>query len=311
MVVESLDFILQRPSMQSKKLLFQYLFGLSTKKQFLDAFEDRPYANSLLTRARDSGYVMKNCKLYAYHFYKNHWARPSDFGVNMVDAAFLKRLDLEIDSSVPALTVRGYDRLVGKMLRSAHMHAYVGKLIYKKMAFLMKPSYGFSADDLRSMLIHKVVYALLKQYPMFYSPLHFQNTAKTVIHNTAMSFIKAQTRQKRISTIQNSDGTWSSLKAPLDLIQDVAAVPTIDPRKKELLQSLVQIADSFPPTVQRFLMCMGGVHDEEFSEFLGIDNAAAIESMKYEHYRSKLECHLGVTQEQTEALFNHVRAKLS
>lgn len=296
--------------MAAKKLLFMYLFNQINQVKFISNFEDKRYAKELLIRARRSGYVMKNCKLFAYFYYKNGWARAHEFGVDIRDAALLKRLELKIKSDVPAMTLAGFDRAVSSMLLSNHMRAHVSMLVYRKMIFLTSQSYGHTVDELRSRLRAKAIYALMKQYPMFKSPLHFQNVAKTTIHNTAMTFIKDQTRQKRISTIQNADGTWSSLKAPLESIMELAA-PSEDHHKKDMLKSLVQISEKFSSRVQRFLLCMGGVHDPEFSEYLGVDNATAVDRMRYDVYRSKLEAHLGVTPEQTEALFNHVRAKLA
>jgi len=307
---ESLNTELRGAPMAAKKLLFMYLFNQISQAKFTSNFEDRKYAKELLDLARASGYVLKNCKLFAYHYYKNGWARPADFGVDMRDAAMLKRLDLKIKSTVPALTVAGYDRMVEGMLLSKHMVSHVNKLIYKKMIFLTSQSYGYTVGELRSVLLHKAIYALMKQYPLFSSPLHFQNVAKTTIHNTAMTFITAQTRQKRQSMIQNADGTWSSLKAPLESCMEMAA-PSVDQHTKDMLASLVKISSKFSTNVQRFLLCMGGVHDPQFSEYLGMDNSTAVDSMRYDQYRSKLEAHLGVTSAQTEALFSHVRNQLS
>lgn len=307
---ESLNTELRGAPMVAKKLLFMYLFNQISQAKFITNFEDRKYAKELLDMARASGYVMKNCKLFAYHYHRNGWARPADFSIDMRDAAMLKRLELKLKTKTPALTVAGYDRMVEGMLCSRHMQGHVNKLIYKKMIFLTSESFGFTVGELRSLLLHKAIYALMKQYPLFSSPLHFQNTAKTTIHNTAMSFITAQTRQKRQSMVQNSDGTWSSLKAPIESIMELAA-PREDHYTRDTLASIVKLSDKFSANVQRFLLCMGGVHDPKFSEYLGIDNATAVDSMRYDQYRSKLEAHLGVTAEQTEALFNHVRNKLA
>lgn len=308
--MESLNIELRGAPMAAKKLLFMYLFNQISQAKFTSNFEDKKYAKEILELARASGYVMKNCKLFAYHHYKNGWARPADFGVDMRDAAMLKRLELKIKSKVPALTVAGYDRMVETMLCSRHMTAHVNKLIYKKMIFLTSQSFGFTVGELRSTLLHKAIYALMKQYPLFSSQLHFQNVAKTTIHNTAMTFITAQTRQKRQSMIQNADGTWASLKAPLESCLEMAA-PSEDHHTRDTLASLVQISGKFSANVQRFLLCMGGVHDPKFSEYLGVDNSTAVDSMRYDQYRSKLEAHLGVTSAQTEALFNHVRNQLA
>lgn len=308
--MESLNTELRGAPMVAKKLLFMYLFNQISQAKFITNFEDKKYAKEILDMARKSGYVMKNCKLFAYHYHRNGWARPEDFKVDMRDAAMLKRLELKLKTKTPALTVAGYDRMVQNMLCSPHMRAHVNKLVYRKMIFLTSQSWGWTVEELRSILLHKAIYALMKQYPLFSSHLHFQNTAKTTIHNTAMTFITAQTRQKRQSMIQNPDGTWSSLKAPIESIMELAA-PRDDHHTRDMLKSLVQLSDKFSTSVQRFLLCMGGVHDPEFSEFLGVDNSTAVDSMRYDQYRSKLEAHLGVTSVQTEALFNHVRNQLA
>lgn len=294
----------------AKVVIMQWLFGQVTYNQLIASFEEPAYGRELVKIAQESGYINKCCKLFAYYHYYYKEAKPADFDIAKQDVHLLKNLGLQFPSKVnmKPMTLRQFDRTTERMLYSRHMVAHVGKLINKKLRWLY--TFGYDFDELQSMLIIKALYGLAKQYPYFESALHFQNVAKRVIHNEAMSLITMHTRGKRKRLVQNPDGTISSLMAPLEAIKELQATERFDTQTRDSLTSIVQLSPAMSLEIQRFLKCMCGQPCPKFSAYLGMDNSDAVDSMRYDVYRSKLEAHLGVTRVQTDRILGKLRQHL-
>lgn len=290
--------------------LFAYLFGLIDKRAFYEYVGDRELARKAVNNARSSehaGYVLKNCKLFAYAAYKARLQgltiRAKDFDVTQRDASFLRRLNLR-DHSYHALSITQYDKLVAQSLMTPDMRAYVGRLISKKLIFLVH-SYGVSREDLESSLTSAALYALYKQYPKYESALHAKNICKTTIHNTAMNLIQHHTRGKRQALQRSVGGGFEAVHVPLDAVFDLAA--PVEHDYKEALVSLVSLQDRMTPRVQQFIQCAAGKYHEGLSTFLGIANDEAVESMQYDTYLSRLRSYFNVSEAQTQVLFAKLR----
>src|SRR3954465_10427737 len=80
--------------------LFAYLFNRIDLKKFISFVGNQAEGNRIKDIARKDGYLLKNCKLYAYACYVNRLAGqklPSnkEFEVDDDDASILKRLNLD------------------------------------------------------------------------------------------------------------------------------------------------------------------------------------------------------------------------
>ena len=294
--------------------LFAYLFGMIDKRAFYEYVGDRELARSTVKNARASehaGYVLKNCKLFAFAAYKarlqGSTVRAKDFGVTQRDAVFLRKLNLQ-DSKYHAFSVDQYDKLIAQSLMTSEMRAYVGKLISKKLIFLVR-SYGVDRSDLEASLQFAALYALYKQYPKYESALHAKNICKTTIHNTAMNIIKHHTCGKRQALQKAMGGGFEAVHVPLDVVFDLAAPDVCE--YKDTLVSLVSLHDRMTPKVQQFIHCAAGQYHEGLSTFLGVSNDEAVESMQYEAYMAKLRSYFRVSEEQTSQLFAKLRPHLA
>lgn len=292
--------------------LFAYLFGLLNKQDYYDYIGDRVLARNVLVQARSTGYVLRDCKLFAHACTSCRHAgqkppSPKRFGIERVDANFLSRLNLNTHQYKLWLPEQ-LDNLVARSLMSADMRAYIGKLISKKMIFLVN-SYGVHRHDLESSLTSAALYAMYKQFPRYESALHAENICKCTIHNTAMNLIKHHTRGKRQALRRSLGGSFESVNVTLDAVMDVPC-STDHLELKDQLESLVALTPRMSQAVQDFLMISAGKFDSAFSEFLGVNNSDAVESMPYARYMAKVRTFLGVSEEQTENLFCRLRPHL-
>lgn len=294
--------------------LLRYLFSQFSQADFIrhvgtDAVS-RKEARRLIVAAQESGYILKNCKLYAFYYHVHQSGRPEDFGVERQDVSVLRRLDLTFKHAVRPMTLDRFDEIASRLLSCTELKNYMGKFITKKMSFLIK-SFGWTASDLKAELQGAALYALMRQYPVFQSPLHFKNVAKTAIHNHGQTLISAQTRGKRQNLQRESDGSFSSVLVPIEPIADY--VPDHVSHRTQVhedLQAIVKMSTHFSLKVKDFLTCMAGEHHAGFSEYLNRDNSEAVDSMRYDLYRGRLEKYLNVSRDQTDALLSHIKENL-
>ena len=298
-----------RSSVRDLSVLFAYLFGRIDKFEYRRLMPDREDAKTVWEAACRSGYVLKNCKLYAYAVHKNRASglatSPARYGIEASDVALLGRLNLRHLDDHPALSVFDYDNLEGSLLSSAQLRVYIGKFISKKLIFLTR-SYGLTREDLHGDLIHVAMYALRKQYPAYQSDLHALNICKTAIHNHGIGLIEFWTRQKR-NALTNKDGVFSARTVDLEALPDQSIRPEHEDPHRILINSLVGLEGRVSNRAWVFLQSAAGIYHEAFSAYIGIPNDEAVLAWKYERYLTKLRAFTGVNERQTARLFNKIR----
>lgn len=295
--------------------LFAYLFNRIDMERFITRVGDRKEGTRIKDIARVNGYILKNCKLYAYAV---HVARKKGetlpkartFGVAPKDIKMLKSLNLKhLSPTFKAFSLEEYDATVNDMITSSEIKNYVGKFVSKKMAFLMR-SYGETREDIEAYLKEMAIISVYKQYPRYASYLHFINVAKAQIHNKGQSFITSSTAKSRQKLILNREGASEAVHVSLEVLNDLAAPIAYGTEIKERLQALSQLEHLFPERTKEFLMCVSGQYHEGFSEFLKCSNDIVVESMGWPKYMDKVQKYFDTTPERTERLFTKIRNRI-
>ncbi len=298
---------------QVVSVLFAYLFKQIDKYEYRKAMPSREIAKEVWERVRDNGYVMRDCKLYAYAFHKNSKAgiptSPAMYGVARADVACLRKLNLShVPASYPALTLEQFSAIEGDFLTSTQTDEYIGKFISKVLRFLIK-SYGVKREDLKNEMQINAMYAMRKQYPYFKSELHMRNTAKTSIHNTGVAACEYWTRAKRNALLKENGG-FQAVHVQLDHVEDVGTVSTHDDERFQNMQALVDAARKLGPRAKSFVHAAAGLYDEGFTLFLGIDNSDAANDWDYQRYMGKVRDYHRVTDTQEQRLMQHLRKRV-
>lgn len=306
--------------------LFAYLFHKIDQRQFLAYIEEhgivasREEALRIKDAARVNGYVLKNCKLYAWACWsarvlKAAMPKASDFDVNPTDAKILKRLNLQhLEerttkhnlSRYPAYTLKTFDEMTARTLASPDLRNYIGKFVTRKMSFLMK-SYGETRHDLEMQLRESALLAWYKQYPRFESDLHMVNVSKTQIHNTGHTMITSLTSKSRQKLSQNVDGTFDAVQVDIAILADVSAPPQYGQALQDHLQALSAVEHKLNQRARDFLMCAAGQYHEGLSEFLKTRNDDAADDWPYSRYMAQCQKYFNTTQEKVEKLFSSIR----
>ena len=296
--------------------LFAYFFRRICQKEFHSVVGDREVSRSILETFRNNGDVLRNYKLYAWMYYRHRFskcAKPiaKDFGVPLTDASFLRRLNLDhLSLKYPSHSIKEFESIVQDTLNCSHMQQHLGKLVSKKMIFLVR-SYGMTREDIEMDLKAKAVRAIYLAYPKYESLSHLSNIAKTTIHNTAMTMIKSQTCESRNKLYKNERGEFQAVHEDIGLHLNRIINP--ESSKSSLLEDMHVISQLFPrmkPEVQRFLLCCAVQFDPEFSDYLEADNSEIVESMGYTRYLAKSRKFFGITQEQNDKIFLKLRGYL-
>ncbi len=277
------------------------------------ASADRKEGTRLKDIARVNGYILKNCKLYAYACYcarlkGDKLPTPRSYEVDAFDAKILRRLNLKHLSpkEYRPFTLKEFDFTVNSMVTSAEIRNNVGKFVSKKMSFLMK-SYGESREDIEAYLKEMAIIAVYKQYPRYVNYLHFVNVAKAQIHNKGHSFITSSTCKSRQKLVRNGDGSFDAAHVALDTLNELEAPASYGIEIKERLQALASIEHKLPERTREFLLCAAGQYHEGFSEFLKCGNDDAVDNMTYPKYMDQLQDYFKVTAACTEKLFTNIR----
>lgn len=303
--------------------LFAYLFYRIDQKQFLRYIEDQNLVESrtealrIKDAARVNGYVLKNCKLFAWACWSARvlgcpQPRALDFQVAPRDAAILRKLNLKHLEPrrncprFPAYTLRTFDQTTAKMLASSDLRNYVGKFVTKKMSFLMN-SYGETRHDLETHLKEAALCAWYKQYPRFDSDLHMVNVAKTQIHNTGQTMITSLTSKSRQRLSQNTDGSFEAVQVDIAVLADVAAPPQYGELLQDHIQALSAVQFKLNQRARDFLSCYAGQHHLGFSEYIGMDNTDAVDEWPWERYLSQCRKYFDTTPDRVEKLFASIR----
>lgn len=297
--------------------VFAYLFSRIDQKRLIEIIkEECPEAEEkILEAVRKSGYLLINCKLYAWAFWRSRQGdgkkpKPQDYEIRPVDVAFLSRINLaHISLDYPSYTLNEYKALVADATTSKTIQEYIGKFISKRMSFLLK-NYGVSRKELEHDMMLSACKAIHMGYPLFESELHLRNTAKTAIHNEGESKVTYYTAPCRQKLEKNADDEYISIEVSTEELAEVEAGESYLEHIRDRLEGLVRLSERMTPKVQRFLMVCAGQYDEDFSGFLKTDNAEAVEDMAYSRYLGQARLFFGYSPVEVKQLFNRLRAQL-
>jgi hypothetical protein len=312
---DNLQSILNIEKKDFKKVvggLFAYLFRRIDLKYFITYIGDREEANRIKDIARNNGYILKNCKLYAYawHVYKTQGGTKPSFKAYKVDendASYLRKLILKhVPDRFRAFTLVEFDKTMEHMLSSTEIKNNIGKFISKKMMFLIK-SYGISRHDIEMLLQDAAILAVYKMYPLYETYTHFESIAKASIHNAGHTFITSSTTQSRQRLERNADGTFENLLVQTEVLVDLEAPPEYSAHIKDSVQSLVQLQPKMSDKVQEFLLSCAGHYNEGLTAFLKKPNDELAHVMDYQKYLEKVRKYYKITEEQQQKLFKKIR----
>jgi len=288
-------------------VVFDYLFRKITIRQFKDHFEDSLALKRKLDR---SGYILLNCKLFAFAHYKAKQKNlrkpnPKLYDIHPEDVRFLRNLDLShIPTKYESLTLAQFQRAIASFLSSSSFDSLLGKFINKKMRFLIK-SYGETKDSLDMAMRLHALYNIYRVYPYFDSYLHMCNVGKGAAAKHGHSIIKARTTKKAQRLLSNSDGTFSSVHVPLDSV--IHTLSTEEESINPHMEMLEKVKTRASPRVRLFISLMSGDFHPEFSEFLGMNNCKAALEMRFDSYQAHVQKYIGVTRAQVDKLFLKIR----
>lgn len=302
--------------------LFAYLFYRIDQRALLkhvvdnDLVASREEAVRIKDAARMSGYVLKNCKLYAWACWsarvlERKLPKPVDFEVDPADAKILRRLNLKHlerrgSDRYDTYTLATFDKTCQAMLEAPELKNYIGKFVTKKMGFLMK-SYGETRHDLETSLKESAILVWYKQYPRFDSSLHMINVAKAQIHNVGQTMITTLTSKSRQRLQRNADGTFDKLVVDIDVLADVSAPLQYGQALQDHLQALTAVEHKLNQRAREFLMCCAGQYHAGFSTFLKVNNDDVADVWSYERYMQQAQKYFDVTPEKVAKLFRGIR----
>lgn len=296
--------------------LFAYLFNRIDVRRFIAYVGNQKEGTRIKDVARVNGYILKNCKLYAYACHCARLAgeqmpKPKSYGVTNRDAVLLRRLNLNHVNTKKyrCFTLDEFDATVDAMIASRDIRNYIGKFVSKKMKFLMQ-SYGENRHDIETHLKEMAIIAVYKQYPRYESYLHFINVAKSQIHNKGQTFITSSTAKSRQKLMADENGMSQAVHVPIDACAHLEAPPSYAIEIRERLQALSKIEGLLPDRTREFLLCAAGQFHAGFSAYLKCSNDDAANSMVYEKYMNRLQTYFNVTPENTEKLFLNLRNRI-
>lgn len=298
---------------QHMGVLFGYLFGRIGKYEFREALGDKALAKAVWQVADTSGYVQRECKLYAYAVHQNRLVglptSPAKFGIHKDDVSVLRKLNLNhIPTQYKAYSLFDFKTMETAILCSRELQVWMGKFISRKLIFLTR-SYGLKRSDIEATLLHSGMFALRKQYPIYETELHALNICKTAMHNAGMGLIEFWTRDKR-NALLKENGTFQAVHVPYEALSHLSVEPEHNDELRVNLQCLVGLAPRLKPRARQFIQAAAGLHDEGFSIYIGTDNADAAYQWEYNRYMQSLRDYLGISTRQTQLLLSNLRKAL-
>lgn len=314
MLSEKFGLVDQNDLMRLGGAIFAYVFHRIDQLKLIELLNEHvpELQESIIETVRVDGYVLKNCKAYAWAYYKavqegEKLPRGSDFGIDADDLALLQRLNLShISLEYPAYSLYDYQALIDSATNSRAMNAYIGRFVSKRMTFLMR-SYGVERDDLEHECKLGALRSIYMRYPQFDSLLHLNNTAKTGIHNAGESQVTFYTGPARQRLQQEADGSFSSRHVSTESLSELEAPQPYLSHIKDYLEILAKLSDRMRPSTQRFLMCCAGQYDAGFSAYLEENNTEAVEVMAYSRYLSKAKRYFELTDKEVTKIFTRLR----
>lgn len=300
--------------------VFAYLFYRITQRELINFIDNKEISKKIIKilRQNEEGWILKNCKLYAWASYKSKTKvrkpDPLEYEVPVIDSKFLSKLNLtHLDLKFPNFTIKQYDKIISDIIFGSKIETYIGKFISKKHLFLIK-SYGITRDDIKAEMQTNAIRAVYMHYPRFESRLHFENVVKAAIHNSGHSLISEYTADKRqrLHTIKvNGETVPESRHIELTTISNKLEAPISNLEQiRESLEVLDKLSHKMRPEVKRFLMVCAGLYDSEFSEFLGEDNSDLVDRISYARYLSKSRKFFQFSEQQVDKFFNKLKSNL-
>lgn len=279
--------------------VFSYLFGLITKYEFRSQIGDRDLAKEVWERVVNNGYLLVNCKLFAYAHYvakrKGVSVSPARYYIEASDVRLLRNLDLKgLSVRYKSYSLFDFQTMEAAFVTSSSMDTYIGKFISKKLRFLCN-SYGIKRSEIHADLQCAAVYALRKQYPRYQSELHALNICKTAIQNAGQGMIEYWTREKRNALIKDGD-TFQAVNMNLEF-SSASVMPHHEDELRQNLQSLVAVSSKLPHNEQQWVLSASGQHDPGLSFFMGRDNSDAVETMPYDKYLRQVSAYHRVSKD--------------
>ena len=298
-------------------VLFDYLFRAINKFDYRDRIGDKELAMEVWSRVLNNGYVLRNCKLFAYAV---HWNRghnmstsPAKYEIMQEDVAFLRGLDLShIATKFKPYSLFDFNNFEGAIIGSQELRVNVGKFVSKKLIFLDR-HFGEPRAEIEQTLFEHAVYALRKQFPFYQSDLHALNVCKTAVKNKGHGMIEYYTRGKR-NKLLNENGVFQavnvSLDTTLDAVVGLSVMPEHENETMQNLQVLTSLDKEMDPRVKAFIAAAKGIHDPGFTMFIGIDNSDAVHDWNYDRYMIQLRAYHKITEEQAARLLARLRKRL-
>jgi hypothetical protein len=295
-------------------ILFQYLFRGIGKFEYRKRIGDPYLAKQVWSRVVNNGYVLCNCKLFAYAY---HWSRnqglstsPARYEIMQEDVALLKSLNLSfIPSSYKPYSLFDYRNFEEAIISSEELRNNIGKFVSKKLIFLDR-HFNEKRADIENTLFEASVYAMRKQYPFYLSDLHALNVCKTAARNRGHSLIEYFTRGKR-NKLLNENGVFQAVNVPLEAISSLSVQPEHENELKMNLQSLSALESHMHPKVKAFIRTAAGQYDPGFTLYLGVDNTEAVDSWDYSRYLASLKDYHAITEQQVTKLLNQLKRSMS
>lgn len=295
-------------------VLFQYLFHSFNKYEYRRQIGDRVLAKEVWDRVSSNGYVLRECKLFAYAV---HWNRqhglstsPASYGIDAEDVSLLRGLDLShLDLKYKPYTLFNYQVLEEALITSMELSTNIGKFVSKKLIFLDR-HFAVKRDDIEGALIESSLYALRKQFPIFHSDLHALNICKTAARNKGWGLVEYYTRGKRIRLMKENN-EFQAVNVPLDSVEAVGVMPEHENETRINLQALVALEPKMAPAVKAFLHAAAGQYDSGFTMYLGIDNTEAASEWEYGRYMAQLRLYLHLSEQQVDRLLLKLRHAMS
>ena len=293
------------------EIVFSYLFGKIGKYEYRRLIGDKETAKEVWRLVSTNGY---NCKLYAYAVHYNRKiglpTSPAKYGINQIDAAFLRRLDLShIKRGCKPYTLFDFDNLEGSILLSKDLKAWAGRFISKKLRFLIN-SYGLHREDIENIFTETILGTLRKQYPFYQSELHAINSCKAAVHNQGIGLIEFWTRGKR-NHLSNEGGVFQAVHVQYDVLNNVGVMPHHDDETHLNMKSIIALSKGMLPKDRAFLEAAYGTYDAGFSFFLGKDNRDAVEKLPYDRYLGLLCDYHSVTHDHQTKLLSSLKEALT
>jgi hypothetical protein len=216
-----------------------------------------------------------------------------------------------------------------------------GKFVTKKFKFLTQ-SGQLNKDETQQELLLSGLYAMYRAYPEIDDLLHLKNIGITAIGNRGQNMIMEATSASRQRLTRNEDGSFSGVvmsmnTADFDVVfsQDAGSGtggsmitcnalmsgldgnsveyerPSDVDRQRDLKTTIDKLFGKMrTEKARRFASILMGVHDEEFSVYLGQANDEASDKMPYMEYSETARSFLDIPKEKARNFVMRLRTEL-